>query len=460
MILNIIGVCVGACIGLLTIYSSVQARKHTTHVPPPAANGPSPGTAVTGYNSSASAVSAIWLFFNIWIVNTLRASRPQLQFPVIIYSIFANVASTYAPLFPTMAAGISFVERLLETFLTGFAIATAVSLFIFPMTSRKTFLKQSAGFIGIIQGTLKSQISYLESLRENSGSDPRASSIEDHGDHKVHHHRKKSNTVPKASSETQKLKALIGALGELHGQMYGDITFAKREIAWGKLDARDIDEMFKLFRNILLPLMGMGSAADILERIAERKGWKKAEENKETEQVGKDQWSEIMQAIHDPLEAMTGTMNDGLQHVLFVLELARPPKQKKQKKETTDVEAEAESPKPGDEKYASHLAIKIDEFYERRKSTLVLWCQQKGIDLKASPFDNSCRTLSAAHSDGESPEFETHKGKQRQLYLVLYVSSHCRLDASILLKSFAISAVDANVTIDGVSALVYRSSSP
>ncbi len=98
MLFNIIGICIGACITLLTIYCSVQARAHTTahqaDESQSASGGPSPGAAVAPYNSSASAVCAIWLFFNIYVSNTLRALRPQLQFPVIMYSIFANVAST------------------------------------------------------------------------------------------------------------------------------------------------------------------------------------------------------------------------------------------------------------------------------------------------------------------------------------------------------------------------------
>lgn len=97
MLFNIIGIGIGACIALLTIYCSVQARAHTTahqaDTSPSASGGPSPGAAVVPYNSSASVVCAISLFFNIYVSNTLRALKPQLQFPVIMYSIFANVTS-------------------------------------------------------------------------------------------------------------------------------------------------------------------------------------------------------------------------------------------------------------------------------------------------------------------------------------------------------------------------------
>lgn len=72
-----------------------------------------------------------------------------------MYSIFANVASVYARSFPTIAAGISFAERILEAFITGFAIATRVSLFIFLTTVRMNSFKQYASFIRLVYSTLK-----------------------------------------------------------------------------------------------------------------------------------------------------------------------------------------------------------------------------------------------------------------------------------------------------------------
>lgn len=99
-ILNIIGICIGSAIALLGIWSGVKAREHTTPV----------GT-VSAYNSSQSAVCAIWLFANIYFVNTFRAKMPALQFPVIMYSIFTNVAFTYGPQFQTIAQGEALVKR-------------------------------------------------------------------------------------------------------------------------------------------------------------------------------------------------------------------------------------------------------------------------------------------------------------------------------------------------------------
>lgn len=429
MLLNIIGVCVGAAVALLEIYCSVQARVHTTPAPSPSSKGPSPGAAVSQYNSSASAVCAIWLFFNIYLVNTLRASRPQLQFPAIMYSIFANVASVYAPSFPNMAAGTSFAKQLLEVFLTGFAIATGVSLIIFPTTVRMTFFKQSAGFIQLVQGTLKAQIAYFLSL-EKADMFARPSEAE----REEHPSQKKTRAAkPVLSPETQNLKTAITGLEELQGKIYADLAFAKREMAWGKLDAGDISEMLKAMQGILIPLTGMSSAADIFGRIAEKWGWTEEDatiepSKKEEAQEHKSQWNEIMKSLHDPFEAVTNKMNAGLQHTLYTLELAKPPKTQKEKggrnskKSIEDVEAEAGIVEPGDPGYGKYLEQNLNEFYEKRKSTLAVYCRQKGIQMDDNATKKIAAMKSKLHLQCEAQDDQTHQRNKRQLYLVLYVS--------------------------------------
>ena len=431
MLFNVIGVCIGAAVALLEIYCSVQARAHTSPSVKATGNGPSPGAAVTTYNSSASAVSAIWLFFNIYLVNTVRASRPQLQFPVIIYSVFANVASVYAPNFPTMDAGIAFAKRLMEAFFTGFAIATGVSLFIFPVSVRMTFFKQSAGFITAVQGTLKAHIAYLQTLEKRDMFGTPTESDEDVEERNMNRHKNGNAVISNGSAEAQALRAAFGALGELYGKIHADITFAKREMAWGKLDASDIDDLLKLFQGIVFPVTGMSSATDIFQRLAEKRGWTRQETASAPEnEKSKNKWNEIMQTLHDPFQSMTDTMIDGLQHALYTLELVKPPKKQKSTKEssgddaaTNDLEAEAGVMKPGDPEFGPYLAKRIDAFYEQRKTTLAVWCRQKGLKMDASPFENPLQTamnISAENEKRDDPE--EHSKNQRQLYLVLYVS--------------------------------------
>jgi hypothetical protein len=41
---------------------------------------------------------------------------------------------------------------------------------------------------------------------------------------------------------------------ELAGKLNTDLPFAKRDIAWGKLDAKALSELLKLFRNVYVPV--------------------------------------------------------------------------------------------------------------------------------------------------------------------------------------------------------------
>ena len=343
MTFNVLGICIAAAISVLQIYCAVEARAHTSPPQPkPSRGAPSPGAQVAGYNSSASAVCAIWLFFNIYVANLLRASRPQLQFPVIMYSVFTNVASTYAPQFSQMAQGIAFVKRLLEAFLAGFGIAAIVSVLVFPTTSREVFLKQAAGYISALQGALKAQSAYLRSL-EN----PDVLGTPDKEDFQENEEtlpvlRQTQIDKKKPTSEAAALKAAVRAVGELYGKLSTDIAFAKREFGYCKLDASDFGELLRLFRFIMIPVMGMSSIADIFDRVADRRGWRELptgtleekEALKKIKDTEKSNWSKIMKSLHDPFEVLTVSMDEGLRHALYTLELDKPPKSRKNETST------------------------------------------------------------------------------------------------------------------------------
>lgn len=409
MIFNLIGVCIGAAVALLTIYCSVQARIHTTPISTVASGGPTPSTAVAQYNSSASAVCGIWLFFNILFANALRFSRPQLQFPVIVYSISANVACTYAPQFATMAQGIAYIKQLLEAFLAGFGIAAGVNLFIFPKSSRDVVLAEAAGYVKALQGVLKAQNGYLQVLERKEIYRPIDTESPDE--------------PPAEAAAAKAFKGALAALTALHGKLQGDLVFAKREVAYSKLDAKDLDKMFKLFREILLPLLGMGSVVDIFDRVAKKRGWKEAEDAKnsdsaeevtaEREKKDKEiaQWNEIMKTVHDPFQIMCASMVDGLQHASYALGLTKRPKPQQSNQEA-DLEAGNDSAQPGDTGFGEELAAQIASFYEQREVTLKTWCAQRGIE-----------TDSASGTDHSIVRVDTneHARNERQLYLILYV---------------------------------------
>ncbi|KAJ5050643.1 uncharacterized protein L3040_002518 [Drepanopeziza brunnea f. sp. 'multigermtubi'] len=439
LILNTFGVCIGAAIALLGIWSGVKARENTT-----------PAGSTASYNSSQSVVCAIWLFVNIWFANVLRAKMPALQFPVIMYSIFTNVSFTYGPLFPTSAAGEDFVVELLRAFLVAFAISTGVNLFVIPMSSRLVVFKEQAGYIQLVRGVLKAQSAYLQSLETSdmfAAPQSRSHSGDDHSnENKRKKGGKKDGSHPAQNLQAKALKDSLAALIALHGRLYGDMTFAKREAAWGKLDAKDLEEIFALFRDILIPLNGMSTITDIFERIAERRGWVSVPNSKfneleawennrgEEEEEEKRTWNEIMKTLHEPFEVVTTAMDEGLHHAGLALELIPKPKAK----QGEDAEAKGEEVKPGDPRFAEHMHKKMADFYGRRGETLRAWARQKGLDEEQ---------LDAAQSPGPDDESsvldDKHSRDQQQLYLILYLENllHSAGVAILKLVQFADSKV-------------------
>jgi hypothetical protein len=161
------------------------------------------------------------------------------------------------------------------------------------------------------------------------------------------HKKKDKKTHPAQTPQAKALKDGIAGLRALHGKLYGDLPFAKRETAWGKLDAKDIDEMYALLRNIFIPFVGLSTITDIFERIAERRGWIKttgshhdqSEAWEECDVSAKNEekrvWNEMMKTLHEPFSVAVAAMDEGLEHIGLVLEFNKPPK----KQGGADIEA-------------------------------------------------------------------------------------------------------------------------
>ena len=339
-----------------------------------------------------------------------------------------------------MAIGIAFVKRLLEAFALACAIALGVNLFVFPVTVRTIFLNQSAGMLGLLQGALQAQKGYVQSLEEedmfsNPGdqdsdrTDEGQDETEAKSTQKHHHHtfrgEKKPNSKPTESQQAAAMKATITTMGELQGKMYADISFAKRELAYGKLDAHAIEAINSHFREIMLPLYGMSSITDIFSRVAQKRGWVKGADSQnvapnstqasdlEAKKASVRQWNKIMKTLHEPFESMTTLMCEGLQHISLALELTKPPKSSKT---TEDVEANAGTTRPGDLGFCQQLKEKIDELYEKRQANLDIFLKQLGIDGHGQFAANSTEL-----STLEGEKLDDHKRAQRKLYMVLYM---------------------------------------
>lgn len=257
LVLNVLFICIACAISLLAIWSSVQARIHTS---PPAA--PGPVVATLPYNSSQSAVCAVWLFVNIWLVNLIRAKLPSFNLPVVIYCIFINSSLTTGPTIGTTAAAEAFVRELLLANLFGMGLATGVCLFIFPISSRMIVMGEFRRLIGLLRNVVRLQGEHLAALaRDNKcateaidGAEQRAGQEETKPQSKKMDAPAKDRGKLGATTTSNRLYEIVGEIRRLAGKLYGDMVYAKRDVAWGKLDAEDFAEIFTLVYNITIPL--------------------------------------------------------------------------------------------------------------------------------------------------------------------------------------------------------------
>lgn len=86
---------------------------------------------------------------------------------MVAVSNFMVVILTTTPSFLTISGGLNFVRRLLITSLIGLTIATGVSLFILPITSRKNAFKALNDFAGTVDGLVNASNEICEGRFES-----------------------------------------------------------------------------------------------------------------------------------------------------------------------------------------------------------------------------------------------------------------------------------------------------
>ncbi|KAK2678669.1 hypothetical protein RAB80_007409 [Fusarium oxysporum f. sp. vasinfectum] len=353
LILDLLAICAGSAMSLLVLWSSVQARIHTSP-----STSQTTTAALPPYNSSQSAVCAVWLFANIWFANFMRAKLPSFSLPVVIYSILINNSTTSGPRFATTQAVEAFVKEQLLAMLFGMAIATGVSLFILPISSRMIVI-----------------------------------------------------AAKRLADTTHTARVLTG-------KIHDNMTFAKRDMAWGKLDTKDLGEMFTLIRNVAISIVAISSLADILHRIAERRRRNVVKETLE-ESAAEGNWEKQlwndMKQLHTPFQTFVEAIDQGLEHTGICLEIL--PKPKATRKSTSigsdDVEANGDAVNPGDQYFGSLVNEKVQKFNSEIGDTTRAWVRDEASD--AIPRN------------------------QAQLYVILYIQQlmHVAGDALQDLVAFA-----------------------
>ncbi|KAK2605590.1 hypothetical protein N8I77_008416 [Diaporthe amygdali] len=427
MILNCLSTAVGCAMAMLISYTGVKARLNTSDLREMAAfiqaNGRAP------YNSSQSAVCGVWLFFQIWLSNVIRAKYPAFNVPVIIYSIVVNISCTFGPEFPTLATAEAFIQRLVTAIFMGLAIATGVSLIVFPISSRQVVAKQMAGVLGLFKKSVVLEKEYLQGLEKE---DMFALEITETSAGRSEPERKagKKDKGPKLTKEQKNamaLKGTIGAIRELMGKIYGDMKFAKRDIAWGHLSAKDFGEMFNLIRMCVIPMTGIGTIMDIFQRVGRERGWDNNGPGDDGgvfqrfEPIGKEEsqriWNDIMKQLHEPFEILSEAITQGIDHAGILLKLFPQPKAQKKAAAQhaggdADVEASGGELRPGQVGFSSVISEKIEVFNSRKGEILRLWAKDKGLCSDGN-FENWAKDSTRL--------FEKRRNDQAQLYVILYL---------------------------------------
>ncbi|KAJ4609481.1 hypothetical protein HRR85_006671 [Exophiala dermatitidis] len=413
-------ICFAAAMALLSIQCAVAARQGGHQRPSSTATGSSGSAQTTRYSAAASVTACVWLFFNLYIANTIRALRPQLFIVSIQYIIFTIVVSTYAPSFPNMAAGMNFVDRMLKVFLTGYGLATGVSLLIVPVSSRMISYKQMAGVLNLMKECLALHEAYLRGIA--GVLEGGAESLDQDGNPVfVRDDRKRSESLQQAEDAAKKLTLKLQQTSQLFGQLKIEIGFAKKEMGWGKLQAGDFSRIWSHLQSILLPLSGLSTFIDILHSVKQHKveGENLISDLGTVEAIRRleeDEWHEVIAMTRQPFQKVRRGLIDGLSHICYVLELSPQPKTT-----SKDVEKAGDaSPEPGDPTFAKHLESLITSFETHRQDTVRRWCEQKGLDVPAKFWEDPAAQY-RFDDLGALDETVRRKENHQQLYLILYL---------------------------------------
>lgn len=400
--------CFAAAMVLLGQYAGIKAREATTAPK----NLSSPAYA---YNSSASAVNAIFLMLNVFLISVLRAARPVFGIPSIQYIVFVMVGFTYGPLELTQARSLLFVREVFYAFLTGQAISCGVALFIIPVSSRKVFFTETTGFLQTCRGLLQAQLEFVNVLEEFKLSELTAQEGNENSEEWASYKQK-------AAALKQKSAGLLSLAGKLRE----DVIFAKREMAIGHLRETHIHEIHGLIEGITYPITGVSTIADISERMhqqyADESGSPEFSLSQAALDSEQEEWQRLVTTLTVSLGTVVAILDESILHILLLLRLVPGPKKGKK---GTDVNGEAEkgssTPKAGDAGFGDYLEAQIASFREVRSADVQKWAEERGYN---SIFQSTVKnaTQRPESTQGLDPKATAREIlASKRLHVVLYM---------------------------------------
>ncbi|KAE8382518.1 hypothetical protein BDV26DRAFT_299438 [Aspergillus bertholletiae] len=423
-ILNVVGTCIGAAMSLLLMYCATQARIHTT---PPAATAqlmqalseassdPSEVSILSlPYNSSASAVSGIWLFFGVWISTAIRARRPQLIFPVVMFNIFINVSATYGALLPTMGLCMSLVKQVLLSMLTGLGISFGVGIFFTPTTSRMIACKIIVGYIGLLKVIIHGEQGRVDRLKSR-----RIYRVET------------ATSVPNIPHDASSSTGIAGALQQLastHRALETEIACVARELEFNRLSAENFGQILRNLGAVAFQVRGLDTIADVLEQnatIQERRineGFDITTSDVEGgEKYCNNQLSVIIYENANTLfSEVAGLLEESLDHFLLTLEMAPPALRKSWQRKADSDHTRDPGYFPGGASFSTYLQQKLQMVHSQALEN----------------FDN-VRLLSKKqhmNADTGNPDHGLDGSGAQELYLLLHMQAMLESTGKCVLK--------------------------
>jgi hypothetical protein len=128
---------------------------------------------------------------------------------------------------------------------TGVAISFVSGIIIYPVSCRSEIFEVQDKYLRSAQAVLNKSASYLS---KQSGLMTAPTDTSQPSPHEPNLEQ------GSAAQEGRALQHQMSGLKALYVKMHEDIIMAKREIAWGKLGANDINTVSDLCRRILMPM--------------------------------------------------------------------------------------------------------------------------------------------------------------------------------------------------------------
>ena len=253
MLVTLFLLMVGTCIALLAGFCTVKARQNTK----------TSAYSSKVYNSSAAAVTGVWLISVIWLANTMRGYRPAFNVSIIIFSIYTEITILTHTQQLNMQDVINFDLRLLEAMVIGCCLAIGTNLFIFPMTSRQVFFDDIQIHLTALKTALDAESSYVASFERSEVL--KVSTVENL--------EAAGPITLSRKPEALSLEKAMNVLSTIHTKTRTDLSTAKKDVGWSSLKPHDLRDLFRFIRRIVVVLRGLTTLMTLYERLVERRGW-------------------------------------------------------------------------------------------------------------------------------------------------------------------------------------------